>query len=307
MIIYSEEMRNAIKFGYKFNVIAGLVFEEKEIIFKDYVDFMYNLRKQYDKSHPINFIAKLLMNSLYGRFGMEDNHPKHRIIDKSNWKKEFANIKIKALKDIYDITHFDKFVILSTKKEIDTESSGFRENHNVNIAIAASITAMGRVFMSQFKNNENIKLYYTDTDSLFTNLDEFELNKIIPNSIGPEIGKLKLEHVINKAVFLAPKAYCLQLVDGSYVIRIKGFNQKDGQHKQVNLNIDSFYSLLSTDSAINLKQEKWFRDLGAGSINILQQTYELKQNSNKRITIYNEQGIAINTIPYTRRGDSILK
>jgi len=36
MIIYSEEMKNAIKFGYKFNVIAGIVFEDKEIIFYYY-------------------------------------------------------------------------------------------------------------------------------------------------------------------------------------------------------------------------------------------------------------------------------
>ena len=31
---------------------------------------MYDLRKSYPKTHPLNLIAKLLMNSLYGRFGM---------------------------------------------------------------------------------------------------------------------------------------------------------------------------------------------------------------------------------------------
>jgi hypothetical protein len=36
---------------------------------------MYNLRLQYPKSNPMNLIAKLLMNSLYGRFGMNDAFP----------------------------------------------------------------------------------------------------------------------------------------------------------------------------------------------------------------------------------------
>ena len=32
---------------------------------------MYNLRLQYDKGTPMNLIAKLLMNSLYGKFAMK--------------------------------------------------------------------------------------------------------------------------------------------------------------------------------------------------------------------------------------------
>jgi hypothetical protein len=70
MVIYSEEMNNAIQYGYKFKVLEGLIFQDREYIFKEYVEYMYNLRLKYDKSHPMNLIAKLLMNSLYGRFGM---------------------------------------------------------------------------------------------------------------------------------------------------------------------------------------------------------------------------------------------
>lgn len=67
--IFSEEMYNAVDFGYKFEVIKGYEFK-KGYIFKEYINEMYNLRLQYPKGEAMNLIAKLLMNSLYGKFGM---------------------------------------------------------------------------------------------------------------------------------------------------------------------------------------------------------------------------------------------
>src|SRR5229473_683776 len=58
--------------------------------------------------------------------------------------------------------------------------------------------------MSQFKNNAKINLYYTDTDSIYTDSDIEDF--LIDNKI---LGKLKLENVCTKAIFLAPKLYCL--------------------------------------------------------------------------------------------------
>jgi hypothetical protein len=51
-------------------------------VFKDYVDFLYSLRLQYAKTDPMNFIGKILMNSLYGRFGMDDNFTEAKVIHK---------------------------------------------------------------------------------------------------------------------------------------------------------------------------------------------------------------------------------
>ena len=68
--IFSTEMDNAVKFGYQFEILNGYEYE-KGNIFKEYVTKMYNLRLEYEKGHPMNLIAKLLMNSLYGKFGMK--------------------------------------------------------------------------------------------------------------------------------------------------------------------------------------------------------------------------------------------
>jgi len=64
-MIFSPEMDNALNLGYKFNILWGYKFD-KANIFKDYVNFLYEFRLNYPKSDPLNYIAKILLNSLYG-------------------------------------------------------------------------------------------------------------------------------------------------------------------------------------------------------------------------------------------------
>ena len=44
MMVYSEEMHNAMKFGYKFEILKGYKFETA-VIFKDYIETLYNIRQ----------------------------------------------------------------------------------------------------------------------------------------------------------------------------------------------------------------------------------------------------------------------
>lgn len=80
---FSEELINAIKYGYSFEVLWGYTFE-RGFIFKDYIDSLYNIRLQYPKSDPMNLVAKLLLNSLYGRFGMNDSFTYSEIYSKKD-------------------------------------------------------------------------------------------------------------------------------------------------------------------------------------------------------------------------------
>ena len=49
--------------------------------------------------------------------------------------------------------------------------------------------------MSQFKNNPNIRLYYTDTDSIFIDSD------LSDDLVNNEIGNFKLENIFKEIVF----------------------------------------------------------------------------------------------------------
>jgi len=67
---FSEELKLARdKFGYEFEILRGYTFDQT-IIFNHYVNDLYDLRLTFDKYNPMIYIAKILMNSLYGRFGL---------------------------------------------------------------------------------------------------------------------------------------------------------------------------------------------------------------------------------------------
>jgi len=268
-MLFSQEMYNAMKVGYTFEVLWGYTFKS-ENVFKDYVNFLYNLRLKYPKTDPMNFIAKILLNSLYGRFGMNDNFEDINIIQKDY----LADFKNKFLNIITSETKLDDYFMVETKNSVNILEND-ESTHNINVAIAAAITAYARIHMSQFKNNPNFNLYYFYTDSIYT---DSEIDK---SFIDPKIlGKLKLEYVCDKAIFLTPKVYCLLTTSGDFIFKIKGLT------KNVDLSFQDFHKLLTKDSLLTRKQEKWFRNLSEGKITILEQIYTLKVNENKRKLIY---------------------
>src|SRR5882757_4256512 len=79
-------MKNAMKFGYKFKIIRGYLFQ-KTNIFKEYIDNLYQIKQSHNKDEPMYLISKLLLNSLYGKFGMDYRFDEHSIINDTQISK----------------------------------------------------------------------------------------------------------------------------------------------------------------------------------------------------------------------------
>src|SRR6267142_47480 len=234
-MIFPEELKNAEKFGYKF---------QRKNIFKDYVTTLYNLRSQYPKGHPLNLITKLLLNSLYGRFGMIDSFPTIEIIDKNESIEFIENSPNMDIKFI-ELDAKTMVIYRTLQKDINTLLDGHKESHNVSIAIASAITAYARIHMTQFKNNPDFILYYSDTDSIY-------IDKPLPPEMvdSKSLGKMKLENVLTKAIFLAPKVYYLETVEGKVIYKVKGLSHK------IDLTKQDFESLLNKKSFLEKLQIK---------------------------------------------------
>ena len=289
--ICSSEIDNAIKFGYEFEILSGYTFETGDV-FSEYITKMYNLRLEYAKGTPMNLIAKLLMNSLYGKFGMRTEVTKVNIFNtaiKTECRLLEALIK-EAAETVHDVLRIDQFNILVVRDAILTYTSDqddFYHGQEVNIAIASAITAGARVYMSYFKNNPNFKLYYSDTDSA-------AIDRPLPKSmIGSALGQFKLEHVVERAVFLAPKVYGLVTEDGREILKVKGFTQESASL----ININELEKLLVQGSSVNITQTKWYKKVYESEITVNQIAYTLKVTSNKRKIIY-EEGVFNNTKPF---------
>ena len=280
--IFSEEMNNAMKYGYHFEILHGYEFE-KGYIFKDYITKMYDLRLQYEKGDAMNLSAKLLMNSLYGKFGMNSETTKIEVFENNNFN-EINKYLDKFNTNILDLVYLENHIVIITRTNSFIPSA---ENNlfgpldsihqlDINVAIASAITAYARIHMSQFKNNPNYKLYYSDTDCAV-------LNTLLPAElVGPGLGQMKLEHVITKGIFLAPKVYALITDQGEQIIKAKGLTKDVIQ----DINIADFEFLLSKDSSKILKQSKLSKSLYNSDIELINTIYTLKVTSNKRQNIY---------------------
>lgn len=294
-MIFSAEMDNAVKLGYKFEILWGYKFNPNNV-FKEYVDCLYQMRLDFPKSNPLNLIAKFLQNSLYGRFGMIDEFPDIAIFkDKKSFNEFMSKPNIEVTQTI---CLGDKLLVQyrSENKNQQTMLYGNLETHNTNVAIASAITGYARVHMSQFKNNPNINLYYSDTDSVYTDKplpDEFVSNTIL--------GKMKLEHICNEAIFLAPKVYYLETEDGKVIYKVKGLKH------EVELTLNDFESLLYKENLLEKFQMKWRKNFSKGNISVNNQQYTLKVTDNKRKLIFNDKSKLIGTVPYVIENEILIK
>jgi len=235
----------------------------------------------YPKGHPMNLIAKLLMNSLYGKFGMKQERTITEIFNLSNdsEKELFSQMLDNFGSSVIDFVEIDNHVVTIRKNLLNftnsSEDNDLYHSLDVNVAIASAITAGGRMWMSAIRKL-GILIYYSDTDSYVT-------NKPLPKElIGDNLGQFKLEHTIKKAVFLAPKVYALVTTDNELIIKCKGVTQNHIKE----LKFNDIENLLIKDSSLEFTQDKWFKNVIEGTISPIQLAYTLKATYNKRNAVY---------------------
>jgi len=171
---------------------------------------------------------------------MDDNFSNINIIHK-DYLADFEKLFLDVITNRTELGDYFLVEIKNSENILEDENS----THNINVAIASAITAYSRILMSQFKNNLNFNLYYSDTDSIYIDkpLDE----SFISNTI---LGKLKLEHICNKAIFLSPKVYYLETEDNKIIYKVKGLKH------EIELTNSDFESLLFKDAFLEKNQTK---------------------------------------------------
>lgn len=287
----SAEIYNAINYGYKFKILRGYLFD-KGNIFTEFVDFLYKLKFNSAKGTPNYMIAKLTLNSLYGKFGTEPVMENHIILDSK---------KAKGYHDKYVVTNV---IDLGNNKELLSyfkPDNKFTENNkpsskNTSIAVALAITAYARIHMSHLKKaavDLGLVIYYMDTDSLALS------GELDDTFIGSGLGKLKLEHVFNEVVYLAPKVYAGRTDSYDY-IKVKGAKNS--------VSFEEIKTLLQKNNEpIKINQEKWYKHIDEGHISVKEEIYTLMLTDNKRELIFNEKDTFVDTKPYVLSEGQIVK
>ena len=180
----------------KIEIVWGYYFKHSDYVFNDYVNYYYKIKSE-TKNETERFLAKLKLNSLYGKFGQKTFGKNIEEINDNNFDSP-----------IYDETL--GLVLVERKRNVT-----FR-----GVYIASYITSLARFY--HFKLMEQIgfeNIFYCDTDSIITN------KKLGDDLINNEIGKLKLEAEIKEGVFLLPKTYAYIDKNGKEVVKCKGMNE----------------------------------------------------------------------------------
>lgn len=181
--------------------------------FSQYVTDLYELRKEYQRDgNPMQFVTKIMMNSLYGKFGQ-----RWRGLD--NWSHE-ATV---TLKDIAKAGTVERAGCYMRLGKLDGKPKSF------SIPMwAIDTTAHARIKLH--KAILKYKPVYVDTDSLIT-------KETIPCS--SQLGELKLEMDIADGLIVRPKFYCLR-PHGTNIFaeddfgKYKGYVKIKGLGKKIN-------------------------------------------------------------------------
>lgn len=209
----SAELNYAESLGYKIKILKGYVFENSQTLFKDFIDDLYNIRLLSPKNSVADIIAKLLMNSSYGRFGM-------------NLEKENVGFEIKERSIEYQLLKIGNRNVQLYKEPTTLKTFS-------HVAIAAFVTSYARIHMHKLFGHLGDDLFYTDTDSIFTT------RKLEHSS---SLGDLKFESEFDSAVFLLPKTYFARGLQKNK-IAMKGFDRKKIQ----NFDFTDFQNALEGD------------------------------------------------------------
>lgn len=210
-IYFSEELKTIKKFGYKVELIKVYNFSKSDI-FTNYIKHFYNIKK--NTVGALRFIAKNHLNQIYGLFGRRKTLIETKNVYTKDLIKYYGNYTIfseitinENISTILMSSNLNYDLINEIKSETSLDLVTSFRNVKANVAIAAAVTAYARIEMMELKMlliKLGIKLYYTDTDSIF-------VDKELPNElIGNNLGQLKDElkgGYIKKAYFLGIKKY----------------------------------------------------------------------------------------------------
>jgi hypothetical protein len=196
----NAELRKAELMGYKIrNVRKSIYYTENYFPFADYVKDLYEQRLLYQaEGSPMEVVAKLLLNSLYGKFAQKWK-------DRIEWQHHSAV----TFKQIQNSETCDRVGDYFAMNRAYSEPAAF------TIPIwAAHVTAYGRMALHDYIMQT--QPLYCDTDSVITS-KPFESSKVL--------GKLKLVMPIDKGIIVRPKFYALQTDDKDYV-KVKGLGTR---------------------------------------------------------------------------------
>ena len=257
--------------GYKIEVIKGYKFNSIKDVFTSFVYTLIEMKINASNPSERN-VAKLILNSLIGRFGMDFLKSVTKLLDSKNHDLVSVTRVLKNSIEMDEDLFLDTFKTSIDKEicedfgvdyikalniESISEKSSTRSYNTVSIPIAAATLSYARIHMNKIIMHildNGGKIYYTDTDSIVTDL------KLSEDFVHPsELGKLKLEHEIEEGYFITDKTYAFINTKGKLVKKAKGVQSEF-------LTFDDYKKMYQLKHVVDATKTTSKRDYAKGSV-----------------------------------------
>lgn len=170
--------------------------------FSQFISTMWAARQAFEaQGDPRALFAKLLMNNLSGRLGMNDVVEEERITP-DDPTKPFASL------------HKDGWYRIGDRLYLTETREKQRWNPWANVMWAAQTTALGRVRLHRHLLEAGSDVLYCDTDSVFS--------RAPINGLGEGLGALRDKGFFPAVQLARPKMYAHELPDGSWQAHVRG-------------------------------------------------------------------------------------
>lgn len=196
-VLSSRELDYAIE-KHHISAIHECAIYERAKVFEEYVDFFHAARQRYksEGNTAFAYASKLLLNTLYGKFGQRQDVWKHigdyPTPETQTWTEWYEGDK-----------KYHTYRLLNGRLE---ERVGLEEGFNSMVSIAAHVTADARMKLWKYMQIIGLEnCYYVDTDSIFTNHVGYRKAEVL---IDPRrLGRLDVKGHSNELEIYGAKDY----------------------------------------------------------------------------------------------------
>ena len=187
--------------------------------------------KMNGKNEGLRCMAKLCLNSLWGKFGQRSNFKQTKYI--SSDREFYSIINDDKVNEVsWRILNEDILEVV-----FDLRDDCVKESTNTNIAIASFTTCWARLKLYSVLETLNDQVLYFDTDSIIYVYDEENPNhKMVETGdyLGDLTNELDADDHIVEFVSTGPKCYAYTTNNGKFCCKVKGFSLNSSNSKYIN-------------------------------------------------------------------------
>lgn len=267
-------LRKAKELGYDISPKKSYIFKT-DYIFRDFVKHFYSIKENSKDKTPMYLISKLLMNSLYGKFGQRQD-------------SEFMIKDPKPDENEYEIIDYVDLDTGWVKVKQESKGKSFLPQISIHVTAMAQLKlydALEKIL------DKDYKIYYCDTDSITTDYENMPVSK--------KLGDFKREKILSSGIFLLPKTY--KIIDNKRKteVRAKGFSKnlrkkigKKAFEKALLENDYSGFKVVSDKKEMLRPLASFHRFNEFNHLDYIRRSLQTKYNKRKILKDFN-------TVPYT--------